>query len=486
MIYNTKDSNEVFWATIDGFKNGRDPLGIENSSVALYSLLVPGLTNLTGRVRYYSFFCWLLSEYKLLRRNGKMSELEQYDFIRRAELAMAFIMKPYPHTTSVVGRLYTQGFNNSPYNLSVGADLHTEGRKYWEFEFGAFGQYYLGSMVLLGLAVSQNGQHRYHATEKGEILADAYRQSVDRNTLSRFLKVISVGSISDNDIHSLAEMRIDGISKGSDEWKMLNDIFMNKDLPYDNPTSDFRISTIRRLITFCNEEPSLPINDFPRYMYERYNENYQGAEFGWYVYYMQEALHYCTETLFSEFLKGIEDKHEVPFIGYINGCCEELSECVDSTNPKLSIIIERYADNDLPELVNRLIHVTSHIDALKMAVITMLRIFDEVERNKEALKQFEATCLLSSQSGILSQYTNEYFALADNQNVSDFANHIYKCIIANHTAAAYRKTANNSDTCLLKFVIDEGNIMHVATTYPQFTNPRLGSLYNMLIDLGSL
>lgn len=107
MIYNTKDSNEVFWATIDGFKNGRDPLGIENSSVALYSLLVPGLTNLTGRVRYYSFFCWLLSEYKLLRRNGKMSELEQYDFIRRAELAMAFIMKPYPQTTSVVGRLYT-------------------------------------------------------------------------------------------------------------------------------------------------------------------------------------------------------------------------------------------------------------------------------------------------------------------------------------------------------------------------------------------
>ena len=52
MIYNTKDSNEVFWAAIDGFRNGRDPLGIENSSVALYSLLVPGLTNLTGRVRY--------------------------------------------------------------------------------------------------------------------------------------------------------------------------------------------------------------------------------------------------------------------------------------------------------------------------------------------------------------------------------------------------------------------------------------------------
>ena len=85
--YKQSEITNVFWASNDGFKGGRDPLGIQNSSIATYSKLLPGLTNLTRHIRYYSLYCWLLSEYDKLEVAGQIS-LHQYNFIRRAELAM--------------------------------------------------------------------------------------------------------------------------------------------------------------------------------------------------------------------------------------------------------------------------------------------------------------------------------------------------------------------------------------------------------------
>ena len=90
--YKQTEITNVYWASNEGFKGGRDPLGIQNSSIATYSKLLPGLTNLTSHIRYYSLYCWLLSEYDELEK-AKKTTLHQYNFIRRAELAMALIMK---------------------------------------------------------------------------------------------------------------------------------------------------------------------------------------------------------------------------------------------------------------------------------------------------------------------------------------------------------------------------------------------------------
>ena len=91
--YKVSDISNVYWACNDGFKVGRDPMGIQNSSIATYGCILPGLTNLTGHIRYYSLYCWLLSEYDEMERNGETEDIHQYNFIRRAELVMAFIMK---------------------------------------------------------------------------------------------------------------------------------------------------------------------------------------------------------------------------------------------------------------------------------------------------------------------------------------------------------------------------------------------------------
>ena len=89
--YKIDNITDVYWASNEGFKSGRDPLGIQNSSVATYSVLLPGLTNLTGHIRYYSLYCWLLDEYDRLDKLTPQ-KVHQYNFIRRFELAMAILM----------------------------------------------------------------------------------------------------------------------------------------------------------------------------------------------------------------------------------------------------------------------------------------------------------------------------------------------------------------------------------------------------------
>ena len=61
------------------FIRGLDPLGLQNTSDATFSMLLPGLNNVTGRIRYYSFYCWLLDEYS--KRNGSTNPEDQKKFI---------------------------------------------------------------------------------------------------------------------------------------------------------------------------------------------------------------------------------------------------------------------------------------------------------------------------------------------------------------------------------------------------------------------
>ena len=44
-------------------KNGLDPLGMQNSSVSLYQTFLPGISNVTLRMRYYGLYPWLAHRY---------------------------------------------------------------------------------------------------------------------------------------------------------------------------------------------------------------------------------------------------------------------------------------------------------------------------------------------------------------------------------------------------------------------------------------
>ena len=64
-------------------KNGLDPLGMQNSSVSLYQTLLPGISNVTLRIRYYGLYVWLSQTYA--QHIGDTDPQTWKRFVRRAE-----------------------------------------------------------------------------------------------------------------------------------------------------------------------------------------------------------------------------------------------------------------------------------------------------------------------------------------------------------------------------------------------------------------
>lgn len=67
-------------------KNGLDPLGMQNSSVSLYQTFLPGISNVTLRMRYYGLYAWLCRAYA--QKIGDTNPESWKRCIRRAKPSM--------------------------------------------------------------------------------------------------------------------------------------------------------------------------------------------------------------------------------------------------------------------------------------------------------------------------------------------------------------------------------------------------------------
>lgn len=87
-------------------KSGLDPLGMQNTSVALYQRLLPGISNVTLRIRYYGFYAWLSAVYA--RRIGDTNPKTWQRFVRRAEALYALAAQTRGGEGGIAGILWAQ------------------------------------------------------------------------------------------------------------------------------------------------------------------------------------------------------------------------------------------------------------------------------------------------------------------------------------------------------------------------------------------
>ena len=70
--------------------DGLDQLGVQVVSINIYSSLLPGITNVTDRARYYAFYPWVLHRYA--KRGGDSSSKSEWlTWIRRLDYAYALV-----------------------------------------------------------------------------------------------------------------------------------------------------------------------------------------------------------------------------------------------------------------------------------------------------------------------------------------------------------------------------------------------------------
>ncbi len=478
--FKLSDITNPFWATNDGFKGGRDPMGIQNSSVATYGKLLPGLTNLTGHIRYYSLYCWILSEYDNLEISKK-KDVHQYNFIRRAELALALIMKDQ-NVGSVVGALFVtqQRYNivdDDLYDLEDGADFDSED-KYWTYISGAFGQYYLGSLIYYDLVKIDQG--RFCLLKQGIKLADAVRNSVDGDIRKDFIECLKEGAMSEGERLKLLPLGLNRIEKHSEEWNFLNYLLTKK----DNDSSLRRETVLLILNDLANGFSKSNFVEH-RFLNAGNDKKYEAA-FGWYFYYLCEAFHYCIETVFCFILNEIYDLKNPPMKFLIEDIKNKVLSNMDKE--QLDLTINEWKDkigggiDEMFNEVKRLIYEQDYPHAVVQSIALLLRLQIEYELNKDKIYNFENRYGLSDQRGIISDGLKSYVARHSNLSIPNYLETIVKQIMQEHTIVAIGKMGNN-DTDLRKFIFEDGKVVLVEIRKPTVTSPRIDSLYSFLQDL---
>ena len=132
---------------------GQDPLGLLNTGGKTFDLVLPGLNNVTDRIRYYSFYCWFFHCYA--KYISKPSKKEQFDHLRRAE----FILSLLAAKTGVQGiggitkalELYNTSQNSFDLKIGTGEEKQVKDGTYWKNPRGIFGQNYVSSLKQLNL-----------------------------------------------------------------------------------------------------------------------------------------------------------------------------------------------------------------------------------------------------------------------------------------------------------------------------------------------
>jgi len=224
---------ETDWVSAPRSIRGQDQLGCQAPCELIYSQLLPGITNVTDRARYFSFYAWVT--WSLDKRFQTMSEGRYVELYRRADCLFTLIgaqesktSKNVRQAEAMIGRLrllpaLDRLTNGTPLRLSDYATQEESEERYFKNRMGGMGQYYVGPLAELGIcAKAQSGPWVKYTEEFGEVLAKTIEAALPAEA---FWGAVERDVITVEDLIALKEFSPCLLPNNSDEQNLLLDMF---------------------------------------------------------------------------------------------------------------------------------------------------------------------------------------------------------------------------------------------------------------------
>lgn len=499
-----------FWGK-KGYSTGRDPLGMQVASIGTYAILLPGLTNLTRRVRYYSFYCWIIERYAKDESHTDYNIFRQ--FIRRAELQFAYGMTIcFPKSPAVVGsewaarHLKSFGDNipdDFEVDLAGGADQNG-GSTYWKYSLGAFGQYFLGSLLQLGLVREREGSPGvYLCTDIGRQLGASFNTCFSDAVADIFIASVKSGKAKVKNLKAiLPAISLDSIVSNSDEWNLLVSLLMGPDDggQSESPTY-FRKNTIENYLSFLSiltEEDELK---FSRSNYKNVLTNgimqTTDIQSGWFIYELNEIAHFSFGSVFWGFLEILREKaHPIPYRSLERELTENLAQSLHEisegnlsknslTNEVVQYLIKSdITEEQLEEKIANAIEEGNSVSGMAYGVLLAFKLYIRVNAFNVHLAEY-AHKYGMAREGDFSDLIS-FLETVQNKTIDEMTSILLrKNIVNRHIEESIRKMGGGIRNTL-KFRNEDGRLFHIQTVWPQWTQPRLISLKQFLLDLKML
>lgn len=490
-MYEPNEMPSPFWGAITNSKSGRDPLAVQNSSVVVYDNMIKGITNVTTRIRYNGFFCWLLTmiaeRLQSLDPTKTDSLKEQIKHVRRGELLLAYSMQyNYPDITDgASGAIYVRrNYESDKIDLALGADVENKPTVYWQNRLGVFGQYYIGVMTQLKLLYIPDSSHyTYRVTQEGLKLCNIFRKSLSKQDENLFWDSIHKGVIDKTELIRLKNIALHLI-EDEEELAEYNHIFCQPDRT-DITGHDVchRINSIKLLMDYIRKEGAKVerrdmVLSFLKFNFQQVlkkNLKVSEEQLSWFLYELNELSHAAFEAFhFSVLYTATEEPHPLDIV------LDKLEQ--DFKKVKGS----RTASKDIYELYNNMLNAYDKGDFgnyLHLASCLLMTLYKAIKPHIAFLYDY----------ALDQEYDVEHPGFAPALLIRLVQNHEYSgkwgfiedCIysaINDHLRSSYSKSSIGQGI-VHNYMVDDGLIWQLRRVEPIRTSPRLQNVLRYIEDI---
>jgi len=481
------------WNKPGSFSAGRDPLGLQAASVRLYTDLLPGLTNVTNRLRYFSFYCWVVRQFEL-RRHSSVERIWSL-FIRRAEAAyvLASHYGDDEYAFGMAGSIWAGRHSGLDRALDFRpwTDQPGEDDQYLKARFGNFGQFYIASMQQVGML--QESPLRVQAVKEGLgfDLAEAFEDACP-TACKELLRAIDSGTIGPKDCRAISDEAHPAYLEDSEELRLLVEYLCGDRV--EDPTAPARRATLWNVLNIVDRTGIVDPSELRRELYVQDNIGVvtEGtlAEnlIGWRAYFVNELCHIALELLLNaltyrvnaagprrpdELTRDLVSKG----LGADSNTSLSLLEFAIERSPT-TLEEEHIAGLRLSQAVGTTVEPPDPL--LTIAIDLLLALWERWGADpgvEAALKP--ATISGRSALGVFRFLDS----LADQPAPDVLVSLTRKFVVSNHLLIAGQKLAA-AGTYTYRFIVDEATLVDGLAAEYGFTNPRIGNLLTFAEDAG--
>jgi hypothetical protein len=220
------------WVKTTPANSGQDHLATRAICEVLYIQLLPGITNVTDRARYYTLYPWLL----WVMDQETVPLDERVPWFRRADCLLTLIALRHgaedDHSRAVIGSstlvkaLRAAEQEDAPITLSDWARTDNHEQRYFASQRGGLGQYYLGPLEALGVVGRTDGGGLTWSTSHGRKLAEAVDATVDR---ARFARCVREDRVTLQDLDAMHGLCLCGLAADGPERDAVVDLMWRGD-----------------------------------------------------------------------------------------------------------------------------------------------------------------------------------------------------------------------------------------------------------------
>jgi len=358
---------ETSWVLPPLSIGGLDHLGTQAPCVLIYGQLLPGITNVTDRARYYSFYPWLIWSYD--SRFAKDDPSRFIEFFRRADCLFTLLSERHSrrtdrdderHGVAMVGRVQLVGALT---RLEAGEQLklshftaQDSPHRYFKNPMGGLAQYYAGTLSDLHLMDSSAKPWIKYTKEHGAPLAEMVDASVPGD---RFWSVVEADEVTLDDLDALSGFCACRITESAEECRALTDIYFDTQAAYEDEGKQRRrsLALIQQLVdslpngfdlteglfracAYSGALPNVKPWDVP--------EALQTTRAHWAIYVRNDLLSVASQAILALSLRELQPQTSLARRTFHS--IESFSAWL-STTPAISSVIDQFGSGTFAELL---------------------------------------------------------------------------------------------------------------------------------------